>query len=131
MEEIVIEKEKLLNLIKEKKEKFEFLHSITCVDYPEYFQIVYHLYSLKNEGMVVKINISKEDPSVETLSNIYKTADWQEREIYDLFGINFISHPNLKRILLPDKWEGHPLRKDYTFEEENLIVEKARERKLG
>lgn len=130
MEERVIEKEKLLNFIKEKKEKFEFLHSITGVDYPEYFQIVYHLYSLKNEGMVVKVNIKKEEPSVETLSNIYKTANWQEREIYDLFGINFISHPNLKRILLPDKWEGHPLRKDYTQEEENLIVEKARERKL-
>jgi NADH-quinone oxidoreductase subunit C len=87
---------------------------------------------LKNgkDGIVLKVNLPKENPEIPTITDIYKTANWQEREIYDLFGINFISHPNLKRILLPERWEGHPLRKDYVFKEENLIVEKAKEREL-
>lgn len=132
MEEIIVEKEKLLEVASEKKKIFEFLHSITCVEYPEYFQIVYHLFSLKNgkEGIAIKVNISKDNPEIPTLTSIYKTANWQEREIYDLFGIKFLNHPNLKRILLPEKWEGHPLRKDYSLGEEEEIVKKAKERKL-
>ena len=78
------------------------------------FEVVYSLYSLKtNRRIVVKAQVSEDDPAIETTSGVWPAAEWAEREIYDLFGISFQNHPDLRRILMPDDWIGHPLRKDF------------------
>ncbi len=100
---------------------FDILLSITAVDYPQYFEVVYHLYSSKfNHGVILKTKISREKPEIESITDIYSAADWHEREVYDLFGIEFTNHPDLTRILLPQEWIGHPLRKDYVLNDERL-----------
>lgn len=94
---------------------FDYLVDLTAVDYPkkeERFEVVYVLYSFsRNERVRVKIPI-KDGESVESAVSVYLTANWLEREVYDMFGIEFSNHPDLKRILLPEDWEGFPLRKD-------------------
>lgn len=100
---------------------YDFLSNISAVDYfPENrFTVVYHLASLPYQTqLVLKVEIPNERsqdnlPEVPSVSSVWKTADWHEREAYDLMGIFFIGHPDLRRILLPDDWQGHPLRKDY------------------
>jgi len=101
---------------------FDFLFCLTALDYPEYFYTVYHLSSsVSTFSFVIKVKIeNKETPSVDTVSDIWKTAEFLEREVYDLFGIKFNGHPDLRRILLEDDWEGYPLRKDYT-DEANIV----------
>ena len=103
--------------------QFGFLTSITAVDYIEYFQIVYHLLSMKfNRSLILKTNIfDREDPSIQSVIGVWKGADLQEREIWDLFGIKFDEHPNMKRILLWEGFDGHPLRKDFLGQEEQKI----------
>lgn len=95
---------------------FDYLVDITAVDYPkreERFDVVYIVYSFaRNERLRVKIRIRDGQP-VESAVSVHLTADWLEREVYDMFGIEFRNHPGLKRILMPDDWEGFPLRKDY------------------
>jgi len=77
-------------------------------------EVVYHLFSMTHRHKVVlKLIVPKEEPHVPTVENIWKTAEWHERETYDLYGVVFDGHSDLRRILLPDDWEGHPLRKDY------------------
>lgn len=77
-------------------------------------EVVYHLYSYANrQSLSVKVKTDRESSVVPSVVDLWKGADWNERETYDLLGIHFEGHPNLKRILLPDEWEGHPLRKDY------------------
>ncbi|HEX6879425.1 MAG TPA: NADH-quinone oxidoreductase subunit C [Terriglobales bacterium] len=102
--------------ILEKDECFDYCVDITAVHYPKnekQFEIVYILYSFpKNERIRVKTAIA-EGESIPTATNLWPTADWLEREMFDMFGITFDGHPNLKRILLPDGWKGYPLRKDY------------------
>jgi len=98
------------------EEKFELLEDYTAVDWPrreKRFDLVAQLYSFThNTRLRLKIPLGvEEQPS--TLVPIWPAANWLEREIFDLFGITFLGHPNLKRILLPDEWQGHPLRKDY------------------
>lgn len=93
-----------------------YLECITGVDYPDDKRIVvvYHIYSYsKKHRAVVKAFLDREDPAMPTLVNVYSTANWQERECFDLLGVLFEGHPDLRRLLLPDDWEGHPLRKDY------------------
>jgi len=92
-----------------------YLTSITAVDYVEYFELVYHLLSMRtNRSAVIKSKCSgRQSLSVPSVSHIWKGADLQEREIWDLMGITFEGHPNLKRILLWEGFDGHPLRKDY------------------
>ncbi|MFH1103112.1 MAG: NADH-quinone oxidoreductase subunit C [Pseudomonadota bacterium] len=95
---------------------FVFLSSIAGVDYPQRneIDIVYHLFSpLLNNLCVLKTSVPRGLPELESLESVWKVANWFEREIYDLLGVRFIGHSNLKRILLPDDWEGYPLRKDY------------------
>ncbi|MDP2729393.1 MAG: NADH-quinone oxidoreductase subunit C [Dehalococcoidales bacterium] len=94
---------------------FNFLNTITAVDYFDYFEVVYYLTSMEhNHSLVIKTRCySREEPSVASLVPLYKGADFQEREVYDLMGIRFEGHPNLKRILLWEGFQGHPLRKDY------------------
>ena len=94
-----------------------YLADETAVHWPkeEQFELVYNLYSFdKNEHLRVKARI-KEWEEVESLVGVWSTADWLEREIYDMFGIRFSNHPDLRRILLPEDWVGHPLRKDYNI----------------
>ena len=95
--------------------EFSFLSSITAVDYVEYFELVYHLTSLKlNQSVVLKAHCyGRDELSAPSVSGVWRGADFQEREIWDLFGIRFDDHPNLKRILLWEGFPGHPLRKDY------------------
>lgn len=100
---------------------FDYLECITGVDYPDDKQIrvVYHVYSYtKKHRVVIKVLLDREDPAMPTLVNVWSTANWQERECFDLLGVLFEGHPDLRRLLLPDDWEGHPLRKDYEEKEE-------------
>jgi NADH-quinone oxidoreductase subunit C len=97
---------------------FNYLSDLTCVHYPDEqdapFDVVYNLYSIPaNER--VRLNVAVAD-AVDSVTGVWPSADWPEREVYDLFGVKFRNHPDLRRILLPPDWEGHPLRKDYPLE---------------
>ena len=94
---------------------FAFLVSISAVDYVEYFEIVYHLLSMRrNQRAVVKTRCyDREEPTVPSVVDVWQGADLQEREIWDLMGVRFDGHPNMKRILLWEDFPGHPLRKDF------------------
>ena len=94
---------------------FDYLTAITAVDYYDYFELVYQLTSLEqNHSLVLKTRCyDREKPTVPSVVSLWRGADFQEREIYDLMGIGFDGHPNLKRIVLWGGFEGHPLRKDY------------------
>jgi NADH-quinone oxidoreductase subunit C len=96
------------------EERFDYLVDVTAVHYPERdkpFEVVWILYSFeRNERIRVKTAVEESVPSV---FSIWPTANWLEREVFDMFGITFAGHPDMKRILLPDGWKGHPLRKDY------------------
>ena len=101
---------------------FDFLSDVTGVDrlsLPEAsprFEVVYHLYSLQyRRRLRLKVRVN-EGQAVPTVTGVWETANWHEREVYDLFGVPFDGHPDLRRILMPDDWEGHPLRKDYPVE---------------
>jgi NADH-quinone oxidoreductase subunit C len=98
------------------EEKFDWLSDLTAVDWPKRekrFDIVLNMYSMeKNERLRLKAQASAEE-RVPSVQGVWATANWMEREVYDMFGVVFEGHPDLKRILLPDEWQGHPLRKDY------------------
>jgi NADH:ubiquinone oxidoreductase subunit C len=92
------------------------------VDWPEHMEVVYHFKSTQlNHSVVIKAKINtREKPEIETVSDIWRTAEFHEREVYDLFGIVFKNHPDLRRIFLDDDWEGYPMRKDYV-DEVNIV----------
>lgn len=96
---------------------FERLSTVTAVDrYPAEprFEVIYHVQSIKNnQRMRLKVRLPGEDPSVDSVTSVWRSANWYERETFDLFGVVFRNHPDLKRIMMPEGWEGHPLRKDY------------------
>jgi NADH-quinone oxidoreductase subunit C len=98
-------------------QQFNRLSAVTAVDwYPvePRFEVVYHLHSLeKNERLRLKCKVHGEQPEIDSVCSVWRGADWYEREVFDLFGIMFRHHPNMIRIMMPDGWEGHPLRKDY------------------
>ncbi|MBA3766645.1 MAG: NADH-quinone oxidoreductase subunit C [Acidobacteria bacterium] len=107
-------------LKRDSKTPFNYLSDLTCVHFPERedapFEVVYNLYSIAgNERVRLKVAV-KEGDSVESVTNVWPTANWMEREVYDLFGVAFSNHPDLRRILLPEDWEGHPFRKEYPLE---------------
>ena len=97
--------------------KFERLSTVTGVDRSPAeprFEIVYHLQSIsRNERVRIKARVSGENPEIESACSVYRSADWYERETFDFFGVRFLNHPNLTRIMMPEDWNGHPLRKDY------------------
>lgn len=101
------------------KRELEFarLSTVTAVDrLPEEprFEVVYHLHSpARNQRLRLKCRLAGETPEIDSVTCVWRGADWYEREVFDLFGIRFRNHPDLRRIMLPDEWEGHPLRKDY------------------
>ena len=95
---------------------FDCLINLTAIDWPKRNQIdvVYHLYSYsRRHAFVLKVSLPREKPSVPSIESVWKSADWLEREQYDLLGVEFRGHPDLRRIMLPDDWVGHPLRRDY------------------
>ena len=96
---------------------FDMLSCITGLDNGlenENMEVIYNLYSVPFErALMIKVKIDRNSPEIPSVAPIWKTADWQEREVYDLFGIKFTGHPDLRRILMPADWEGYPLRKDY------------------
>ncbi|HJX01392.1 MAG TPA: NADH-quinone oxidoreductase subunit C [Terriglobales bacterium] len=100
--------------------KFNFLCDVTCVDvFPSEprFEVIYHLLSHSRKERVRLIaKVPGGDPSIESLMGVWPSVNFFEREIFDLFGLRFFGHPNLRRIMMPEDWEGHPLRKDYPVE---------------
>jgi len=112
--------EKLVNLMVTLRDdsqfSFEMLTSHTVVDRIEQgkFELVYYLYSMAHQKrLLVSVMIPRDNPVVSTVSKIWQIAEWQEREVYDLFGVQYDSHPDLRRVFLEDDWKGFPLRKDY------------------
>lgn len=107
-------------LLAEASLRFTFLSDITTVDrYPlePRFELNYQLLSLdRRERLRLRVKLGGKDPSIATVTSVWPTANWHERENFDLFGIRFEGHPNLTRIVMPDEWEGYPLRKDYPTE---------------
>ena len=99
---------------------FDCLSDLTAVDRKDRLEVVYHLFSYKHKhSLTVKVSLPREGVAhVETVEGIWSCANWLEREVYDLFGINFDRHSDLRRIMLPDDWVGYPLRKDYKEEED-------------
>lgn len=99
---------------------FNFLSDVTCVDlYPSEprFEVIYHLLSIPNKERVrLKVRLDSTSPAVESLTSVWPGANYFEREVFDLFGVRFTGHPYLRRLLMPEDWEGHPLRKDYPVE---------------
>jgi NADH-quinone oxidoreductase subunit C len=106
------------------------LSCLTGTDKGLEIEVVYHLFSYKtNVSVILKVLLRKAIPDglkVPSVSEVWPSANWMEREIFDLLGINFPGHPNLKRIMLPDDWEGHPLRKDYVERAEYAGMSTAR-----
>jgi len=94
---------------------FNFLFCLTCVDWKTHLTMVYHLTSTSyRHNMVVKAKLDRIKPEIETVSHIWRTADFHEREVYEMFGVNFLNHPDLRLLILPDGWEGkNPMRKDF------------------
>jgi len=115
-----INSEEILSLMQTLREKYgmNYLSNLTAVDYGEEFEVVYHLYAIPDNGLKlgVKTLVSREKAELPSVYSIYPTADWQEREVFDLMGIRFSGHPNLIRVLLPNDFVGHPLRKDFKKE---------------
>ena len=93
---------------------FDYLFCLTAVDWKTYFTVVYHLTStVHRHTLVVKLKLDRERPSVRTVSDIWRTAEFHEREAFDLMGVVFTGHPDLRRLFMTDEWQGWPLRKDY------------------
>jgi NADH:ubiquinone oxidoreductase subunit C len=94
---------------------FDYLFCLTCVDWKTHLTMVYHLESTTyRHQLVVKVQLDRNKPEIETVSHIWRTAEFHEREVYEMFGVNFLNHPDLRLLILPDGWEGrNPMRKDF------------------
>lgn len=105
---------------------YNFLMDLTAADYlgkEPRFEVVYHLYSLKHNMRVrIKVPLSESDPTIDSVSSLWASANWAERECWDLFGIRFNEHPDLRRILLYEQFQGHPLRKDYPVDKRQPLI---------
>ncbi len=130
-ETILVKKESLFEILKFAKEnenlKFDSMMDICGVDYlgqTPRFEVVYHLYSISlNHRIRVKVRVSEEDCVIPSVISLWKSADWFERETWEMFGVKFEGHPELKPLLLFEGFEGHPLRKDYPIEKRQKIPE--------
>ena len=94
---------------------FDYLFCLTCIDWKTHLTMVYHLSSTKyRHNIVIRSKLDRDNPEMETVSHIWRTADFHEREVYEMFGVNFLNHPDLRLLILPDGWEGkNPMRKDF------------------
>ena len=120
---VYVDKSVLVEVCKQLKSgdnfSFDYLMSISGVDTEEELFLAYHLFSYKNRNeFVMRVKVPYDDVDVPSISSIWAAANWHEREQFDLFGFQFGGHPDLRRILLPEDWDGHPLRKDYEYPEE-------------
>ena len=94
--------------------EFDYLFCLTCVDWKTHLTMVYHLSSTTfRHSIVIKSQLDRNDPQIETVSDIWRTADFHEREVFELFGVKFLNHPDLRKLILTDDFEGYPLRKDF------------------
>lgn len=127
---LIVPKEKLRDvalLLKNAPDyKLDFLSCVTGVDYKEHLEVVYHLYSMaKKDGpLTLKVRTDRQEAKVPSVTPIWRSAEFQEREAYDLVGIHFEGHPDLRRILMWEGFEHHPLRKDYVQEDQDRELEK-------
>lgn len=119
----------LIRYLKEDPEwQMDYLVDITAVDYLpeerlERFEMVYHLNSFQfGRRLRIKVPLTEEDAEIETLSDLWPAADWLEREVWDMFGIRFKGNPDLKRLLMHEEFNGHPLRKDYPFDKQQPLI---------
>jgi NADH:ubiquinone oxidoreductase subunit C len=93
---------------------FDYLFCLTCIDWKTHLTMVYHFTStIHRHTLIVKSKLDRNNPEIETVSDIWRTAEFHEREVYDLFGVKFLHHPDLRRLILTDDFEGYPLRKDF------------------
>lgn len=124
---ILVKPEQLLEVCQYLRDQagLDYLSMVTSVDWPDFFEVVYYLYSTHRGGgpLVLKVRLSKDNPQVPSVTSLWRSADWQEREIYDMMGIIFTGHPNLKRILMWEGFPGYPLRKDFTYQVEKTTEE--------
>lgn len=126
----VVERKRVVEMLRFLRDdpecSFEMLADVTAVDYlPDRprFEVVYHLFSVSRKQRVrVKVRVPEDDPSIESAVPVWPAANWMEREVYDLYGIVFQDHPDLRRILLYEQFEGHPLRKDYPKERRQPLL---------
>jgi NADH-quinone oxidoreductase subunit C len=102
-------------LCHEESLQFDYLFCLTCIDWKTHLSMVYHLSStIFRHNIVVRSVLNYEKPEIESVSHVWKTADFHEREAYEMFGVNFLNHPDLRLLILPDGWEGrNPMRKDF------------------
>jgi len=108
--------------------EYDYLSGVTAIDYPpETIVVVYHLYSMtKKEGpLTLKVRLPRATPNIASVTPIWRSAEFQEREVYDLFGVIFEGHPDLRRILMWDEFVGHPMRKDFVHEDQNAPEQSA------
>ncbi len=128
---VIIKKEALIKIVEfiktNRQLTMDMLVDITCVDYPEAderFVMVYHFFSTEHKHRLrLKAPVSEEDIYIDSLVPVWGSANWLEREVYDMYGVKFNNHPNLTRILMYDSFEGHPLRKDYPLTKRQPILE--------
>jgi NADH-quinone oxidoreductase subunit C len=110
--------------------EFDCLSNLSGVDYPKrnVIEMVYHLYSYRHRHLfTLKVDALRDAPVVPSVASIWNHAEWQEREVFDLLGVTFAGHPDLRRILMPEDWPGHPLRKDFVEPEEYHGISTSRE----
>ncbi len=112
---------------------YDIMRDLTCVDYiheKPRFEIVYHLYSIYHgHALRLKVRLEEQDATIDTVTPVWVGANWYEREVYDLYGVKFDNHPDLRRILLYPEFVGHPLRKDYPIDKEQPLFEEREETK--
>jgi NADH-quinone oxidoreductase subunit C len=126
----VVDRARILDVLRLLRDEsdlaFEMLSDVTAVDYlprTPRFEVVYHLYSVaKNHRLRVKAGVPEQEPRIASCIELYASANWMEREVFDMYGIRFEGHPDLRRLLLYDEFEGHPLRKDYPKEKRQPLV---------
>jgi NADH-quinone oxidoreductase subunit C len=109
---------------------FDALSNLSGVDYPKegVIRVVYHLYSYRHRhAIVLKVGADRDAPVVRSVSEVWRAANWLEREVFDLLGVHFEGHPDLRRLLMPEDWPGHPLRKDFVEPEEYHGIRTSRE----
>jgi NADH-quinone oxidoreductase subunit C len=126
---VLIDKAALVDIagfLKEQPYEFSVLLDLTCVDYPDNktrFEMVYHFFSLsQNLRLRVKAGVKESDLTIDSLTVFWKNANWLEREVFDMFGIRFNNHPDLRRLFMYDGFEGHPLRKDYPLRKQQPCI---------
>jgi len=111
--------------------RLDYCSFVSAVDWPDQriFEVAYHLFSMeKRHEMLIKVRVPRDDARLASVTGLWSGANWHERETYDLFGITFEGHPDLRRIMMTEDWHGHPLRKDYVYEEPQWLVDLVTQR---